>query len=296
MKQQPQSLYWTQDTVTIHSGISKSKNGKSYHPYVSDCKTHDQVFVDLVMKEMLDEEDLTSPECIVVDSDNCTAQYKSAVHFYNLQQISNTYDLPVIRIYGVPGHGKGEVDHVGGMAKVAVHRMAAEGHTFQNAEDITSALHEKFNLYTSPQYHIKEIKVQSQNKIKKMNFKTVEGSSNFRVILFKPSSITFKAANKLCICDDCRIEYGSCENFDEYELIYSDAITKILRSDYLTYQNNDQNNMEDESNAWDFIDINSVVAVAADEKSTDSVWFIKISENACIGDNSCCLFSEQFAC
>ena len=190
MKEQPQSLYWTQDAVTIHSGISKSKNGKSYHPYVFDSKIHNQVFVDLVIKEMLNEEDLTSPEAVLVDSDNCTGQYKSAEHFYHLQQTSNTYDLPVIRIYGVPGHGKGEVDNVGGMAKVAVRRMAAEGQSFHNAEDITSALHGKFKENTSPQYHIKEIKVQdleiARNKIKKMSFKTVDGSSNFRVMVFKP--------------------------------------------------------------------------------------------------------------
>ena len=56
----------------------------------------------------------------------------------------------------------------------------------------------------------------------------------------------------------------------------------MLRSDYLHYQKNDQNNMENECNAWDFIGINSVVAFAASEKSADTVWFIKISEN--VGD------------
>ena len=38
MKHSPQSMYWAQETVTIHSGISKSKDGKTYHPYVSDSK------------------------------------------------------------------------------------------------------------------------------------------------------------------------------------------------------------------------------------------------------------------
>ena len=34
MKYQPQSLYWAQEVVTVHSGISKSKDGKIYHLYI----------------------------------------------------------------------------------------------------------------------------------------------------------------------------------------------------------------------------------------------------------------------
>ena len=32
-----------------------------------------------------------------------------------------------IRVYGVGGHGKGEVDHVGGLTTVAVHCKVATG-------------------------------------------------------------------------------------------------------------------------------------------------------------------------
>ena len=57
---------------------------------------------------------------IVVDGDNCSSQYKSVLHFYYLQELANNYNIPVVRMYGIPGHGKGEVDRVGGTANVAI--------------------------------------------------------------------------------------------------------------------------------------------------------------------------------
>ena len=79
------------------------------------------------------EEDVTGCDYTVIDSDNCSSQYKSGLHFYHLQ-ISNRYRTPILlRMYGIPGHGKGEVDHVGGTAKVAVCKMAASGMAFYNA-------------------------------------------------------------------------------------------------------------------------------------------------------------------
>ena len=39
-------------------------------------------------------------------------------------------------MYGISGHGKGEVDHVGGTAKVSVRRVAATGKVYHQASDI----------------------------------------------------------------------------------------------------------------------------------------------------------------
>ena len=157
MKSQPQSMYWTLQTVTVHSGITKSKDGKSYHPYISDSNKHNQVFVNIVMNEMLAEADVTNCDMIVVDSDNCSSQYKSVLHFYHLQELTNNYNIPVVRMYGIPGHGKGEVDHVGGTAKVTIRKMAARGHSFYNASNIVEALVDWYAGSSSVKYYIKEI-------------------------------------------------------------------------------------------------------------------------------------------
>ena len=49
---------------------------------------------------------------IIIESDNCAGKYKFSQHFFDVQQIANTYDKTVIRVFGISGHGKGEVDHV----------------------------------------------------------------------------------------------------------------------------------------------------------------------------------------
>ena len=127
---------------------------------MSDSLKHDQVFTNLVMNEMLSEEDATNCDAIIIDSENCSSQYKSGLHFYHLQEISNNFDTTVIRTYGIPGHGKGEVYHVGGTAKVTIRRLAASGHTFTDASDIVKALDTKFGDSTSTKYFIKEVTIQ----------------------------------------------------------------------------------------------------------------------------------------
>ena len=53
VKYEPQPLHWAHDQLKVHSGITKVYGHKSYHPYVSDSKIHDQVFVSEVLFEML---------------------------------------------------------------------------------------------------------------------------------------------------------------------------------------------------------------------------------------------------
>ena len=114
VKYEPQSLHWSHKQVTIHSGILKLNGEKSYHPYISEDRQHDQSFVKIVIEEMLNTVDKNLPGICAIESDNCSAQYKSAQHVYDIQQISNKYKMSILRVFSIAGHGKGEVDHVGG--------------------------------------------------------------------------------------------------------------------------------------------------------------------------------------
>ena len=96
----------------------KEAGEKSYFAYLSDDVYQDQVFVNIVLDKMLEESKLEEGETLVIESDNCTSQYKSAEHFDGLVKLATRNNVKIIRIYGVAGHGKGEVDHVGGIAKV----------------------------------------------------------------------------------------------------------------------------------------------------------------------------------
>lgn len=108
-------------------------------------------------------------------------------------------------MYGIAGHGKGEVDHVGGIAKVAVRRQISGGEIFLRSKNIVEFLQYKFGENKSPQYHIVEIDELSleeeRNVDHRKHFKTIDGSSSFHVIIFSPHSTKFKASPRLCLCD-----------------------------------------------------------------------------------------------
>lgn len=94
VKYEPQSLHWGHDQISVHSGLLKINGEKYYHPYLSDDRKHDQVFVRKVLNEMITYDkildDIAKFETIVIESDNCKGQYKSSQHFYDLQDLSNS--------------------------------------------------------------------------------------------------------------------------------------------------------------------------------------------------------------
>ena len=55
------------------------------------------------------------PQTCIVESDNCSCQYKSAKHFEDLQEICDGIGIPLVRLFSMAGHSKGKVDHVGGI-------------------------------------------------------------------------------------------------------------------------------------------------------------------------------------
>ena len=89
---------------------SKTQWCKSYHPYFSDTKAHDYIFVKTALDEMASKvNNINSFDVVVIESDNSIAQYKSAKHFNNLQKLSNRLDKNIIHLYEIAGHGKSEV-------------------------------------------------------------------------------------------------------------------------------------------------------------------------------------------
>ena len=184
VKSEPQSLHWSHEQVTIHSGIMKLQGEKSYHPYISNDKKHDQHFVHVALQEMLKKVSTLPEDCyIVIESDNCASQYKSSSHFSSMQSLANEQNRPVIRVFGIAEHGKGEVDHVGGIAKTTIRREIAAGKFFANAESMVSFLQDKFKKKESPRYIVKEIDEKELNIARsnsKLNmYKAIEGSSKF---------------------------------------------------------------------------------------------------------------------
>ena len=82
-------------------------------------------------------------------------------------------------------------------------------------------LKEKFEG-NSTKYFVKEIDeqllqiVRADNKFK--DFISINGSTLFQVILFKPNTTHTLAASRLCLCSECNTEYGSCDLFKHYTI------------------------------------------------------------------------------
>ena len=117
--------------------------------------------------------------------------------------------MKIIRIFSIAEHGKGEVDHVGGVAKTAV-RLNVAGGFFENAAQIVQFLQTKFSYKSNPSYYVKEIDPQVLNEAReKAQFKKIEnldGSSSFQVMVFNPHSSEVLASTRLCLCDKCKAE------------------------------------------------------------------------------------------
>ena len=91
---------------------------------------------------MLSECDIFLISNLIVKSDNCFSQYKCTKKFYGLSQIANQFNINLIHIFVIAGHGKGEVDQVGGLAKDTIRREVAAKKNFSIANDIVHCLSE----------------------------------------------------------------------------------------------------------------------------------------------------------
>ena len=127
----------------------------------------------------------------------------------------------------------------------------------------------------SSKYIVREISKEelneARNDVALKVFKTIDGSSLFQVVSFTPFSPTIKAAMRLCLCDLCKVEYGSCTLFQEYELS-----VQILKETSLRSSRLESNSNEIVDTNTDFLLPGSFCAIAADNNSADTVCFVLI--------------------
>ena len=112
-------------------------------------------------------------------------------------------------------------------------------------------------------------------------FPTIHGSSVFQVVVFKQHSNFFKASHRLCFCETCQEDYGSCGLFNQYHLNHHELNQIYLRS-YLPAPSVPTEGDSVDSN---FIAPESIVAVAADTNAMDTIWFLKVKDINCVSIN-----------
>ena len=121
-------------------------------------------------------------------------------------------------MYEIPGHGKSKVDDVCVTAKVTVQWLAATGCVFHNAKDVVECLIDKY-AESSTNGCIKEITEDELQlgRIKALSLEVskVEQRSKLRVAVSKPDQSVFL---RLCLCEECKSDYGSSDLFNKYTL------------------------------------------------------------------------------
>ena len=89
------------NSILLHCLIVET-GMKKYVYHLCDDTKHDPVFVNEVLKEILNTK--------LIKSDNAPTQHKNQYAFFLLQQIAKNYNVTVLRIYGAARHGKGLID------------------------------------------------------------------------------------------------------------------------------------------------------------------------------------------
>ena len=97
---------------------------------------------------------------------------------------------------------------VGGLTKLTVRREIAA-----DTNEMVHCLSERYGESESPIYFFKEI-LQSDLEVERAKsrltvYETVVGSSTFQVILICPGTSVIKASPRLCMCKECKNEFGS---------------------------------------------------------------------------------------
>ena len=278
LKQSPQQLHWSKKQVTVHSAILKINGNKEYHPYLTEDMCHDQQLVGVNLKKLLNIAAESNPKLILVESDN-GGDYKSSEHFHLVQEYCNEIGIPILRAYGTPEHCKHEVDHVGGIAKAALRRAIASDVFFADVGEMVEHLEEEFGDRNTPKYVVREISKrevdEKRQKASNFIYRTVKGTNTFRTILFKPNSSTIRASKRICICEKCMEDYGSCELFHEHYLQADPVKAPSRRSKAVMSSVSNRDSTDGSTN--EFLLTDSVVAVAPSTKSTNPVWFMQIN-------------------
>ena len=118
----------------------------------------------------------------------------------------------IICVYGIAAYGKGEVDHVGGIAKTAIWQEIADGVLLADAEEMVAFLEKKFQDNSEPKYVIEQIHQKELEmawaKACCCQLQTIKASSSFQVLVITLGKKSFLAAPWICNCDQCMNYYG----------------------------------------------------------------------------------------
>ena len=139
-KHEVQSTHFSGKQFSLHCAIAEPFE-KRYFYHLSDDTKHDGIFVDLAIRDIIQRYDIKN-EDLWIQSDNASSQYKNKLPFALYQQLSNEFNLRIIRTYGAAGHRKGVIDAMSsfGVKNVLRHDIVIQDVSFNTSEEICDYL------------------------------------------------------------------------------------------------------------------------------------------------------------
>lgn len=90
---------------------------------------------------------------------------------------------------------------------VAIRRETGAGFFFSDSQDMVDFLSQKFMEKKDPVYQVNEIDVKqleiARTDARLKYYHPIKGSNTFQVMVFCPNNTSIRAAEHLCICDQC---------------------------------------------------------------------------------------------
>ena len=214
-----ESAHWNIRQVTIHpiyivrhsvdSTYDNPKLQKESLIVISDSLTHDsnavQVFTYKLIAHLRNNPGPCPINVIHRFSDNCAAQYKNKVAFYNLTLLEETHDIRVMYHFTESGHGKGPSDGLGAAIKGRISRLILAGNVINNAYQVYLALqrNKSENIIQKIVYVPKRV-IDQLKPDKPTMIKPLKGTQSFHCIR------TFKKGSKLLLCSDLSCSCSVC--------------------------------------------------------------------------------------
>ena len=125
-KYEVQDAHFSGKQYSLHcSSVEPGDNECVY--CLSDDTNHEPVFVNEVLEDIFEHWNIKD-ETIIIKSDNAPTQYKNKFAFQSMINLSNKYNIRIIRINGAAGHGKGLIDAVSSFGVKAILRRDIVSH------------------------------------------------------------------------------------------------------------------------------------------------------------------------
>lgn len=160
LPQEVQGYHWSNDQVSIFTGVTYFQNRTTSVAVISDDRGHDSAHALLAIRKIL--QNLQSQaEKIIIISDGAPSHFKNRYQLFELAKSLVAMEW----VYSATGHGKGPCDGVGGLLKhhATKHNLSNPSTTaIQNAEEFTRVVksYTSTELILLPKEEIEEFRQQ----------------------------------------------------------------------------------------------------------------------------------------